>query len=186
MALIRRGLALLHIVLALWFSVLCPATQAQPQAQAQAQAQAPGATILTDENYDALVTSSSDLWLLEFYAPWCGHCKRLRPILDELAQSPSAAFPMKVGVMDATREQAVPGKFGIKSFPTIKFFKDGVYGKYEGPRTLEAFQKFGERMHGECFRLWVASLIRKCLCLTPQNDQFPPLRIPSEFPQAQL
>jgi protein disulfide-isomerase A1 len=107
-----------------------------------------GATVLTDDNYASLVESSSDLWLLEFYAPWCGHCKRLRPVLDELAQNPSKKFPMRIGVMDATAEKAIPGKFGIKSYPTIKFYKDGVYGKYEGARSIEGFSKFSERMHG--------------------------------------
>lgn len=112
-----------------------------------------GVKILTDETYDELVTNSQDLWLLEFYAPWCGHCKRLRPVLDELAQDESPTRPMQVGVMDATAEKTIPGKFGIKSYPTIKYFKDGVYGKYEGPRTIEGFRTFRERMHGPAFHV---------------------------------
>ena len=112
-----------------------------------------GVTTLTDLNYDELVTNSKDLWLLEFYAPWCGHCKRLRPVLDELAQDESPSRPMQVGVMDATAEKTTPGKFGIKSYPTIKYFRDGVYGKYEGPRTIEGFRTFRERMHGPAFHV---------------------------------
>ena len=128
---------------------LCLAAVAWAAAAATA-----GPITLTDKNYAELVEGGSqELWLLEFYAPWCGHCKKLRPILDELAQNPSKKYPMRVGVMDATAEKAVPGRFGIKSYPTIKYYKDGVYGKYEGPRTEDGFRKFSERMHGPTFTL---------------------------------
>jgi hypothetical protein len=66
---------------------------------------------------------------------------------------PAMKAQKQAGVMEATAEKTTPGNFGIKSYPTIKYFRDGVYGKYEGPRTIEGFRTFRERMHGPAFHV---------------------------------
>jgi protein disulfide-isomerase A6 len=79
--------------------------------------------ILTDANFDELVMHSNDLWLVEFYAPWCGHCKRLEPEWSDAATKLKGE--VKVGKVDATVEQRLGSRFGIRGYPTIKMFPTG-------------------------------------------------------------
>jgi len=98
---------------------------------------------LTDADFDEK-TASGD-WLLEFFAPWCGHCKKLAPIYEQLATSLKST-EVKVAKVDCTQQKAVCAKFGIKGFPTIKFL-DGETRKlytYKGQRTLEAMNVFAQ------------------------------------------
>lgn len=87
------------------------------------------------------------MWLMKFYAPWCGHCKKLEPIWKHVAQSLIEA-PIRVGRVDCTRFSKVATEFGIKGFPTIMFLKgDDVY-TYDGDRTREDIVAFARRMMG--------------------------------------
>lgn len=58
-------------------------------------------------------------WLVMFYAPWCGHCKRLEPVWNHVAQS-LYKTNIRVGRVDCTRFTAVSSEFSIQGFPTIK------------------------------------------------------------------
>lgn len=64
--------------------------------------------------------NSDDLWMVEFYAPWCGHCKNLAPEYEKAAKALSGVI--KVGAVDMTTQQSVGSPYGIKGFPTLKFF----------------------------------------------------------------
>ena len=75
---------------------------------------------LTDDNFDKLVLNSDDIWLVEFYAPWCGHCKRLAPIWDELAEKFKDDKDIVIAKMDSTANEVEAVK--VQSFPTLKFF----------------------------------------------------------------
>jgi len=87
------------------------------------------------------------MWLMKFYAPWCGHCKKLEPIWKHVAQSLIEA-PIRVGRVDCTRFSKVATEFSIKGFPTIMFLKgDDVY-TYDGDRTREDIVAFARRMMG--------------------------------------
>jgi protein disulfide-isomerase A6 len=92
---------------------------------------------LTDSNFKEKVLESDDLWLVEFFAPWCGHCKNLEPIWAEAATQLKGK--VKVGALDATVHTITAGKYEIKGFPTIKIFaagkKDGSAEDYDGGRT---------------------------------------------------
>jgi len=95
--------------------------------------------ILTDATFDQKLKPEED-WLVEFYAPWCGHCKKLAPTWEELAKSAQGKF--HVGKVDCTVEKASCGRFEIRGFPTVKFLKDGKFYDYKDARTVEAFTLF--------------------------------------------
>lgn len=93
---------------------------------------------LTDSNFDDLVINSDDLWLVEFFAPWCGHCKNLAPHWESAASELKGK--VKLGALDATVHTVTANKFNIRGFPTIKFFPAGKKSmsdaqEYDGGRT---------------------------------------------------
>ena len=82
-----------------------------------------GVLVLTDANFDEEIAKHDNL-LVEFYAPWCGHCKKLVPefiaAAEVLVKNDPPLFLAKV---DATVETATAEKYGIQGFPTLFFFK---------------------------------------------------------------
>lgn len=60
---------------------------------------------LTSDNFKKLVLDSDDLWMIEFYAPWCGHCKTLAPEYDKAAKALSGVI--KLGAVDMTTQESV-------------------------------------------------------------------------------
>ena len=130
-----------------FFAVLAAATMflvvfAQPAA-------AKGAYVLSEKNFDEEVLQSDDLWIVEFYAPWCGHCKHLAPIYDAAADKVKAKGLMKMGKIDATVESTLAKRYGVKGYPTLKYLRDGELHKYIGDRTVDGFVEFAERMNGD-------------------------------------
>jgi len=103
-------------------------------------AQQGSVTVLSEANFDALTTTGK--WLVKFYAPWCGHCKKLAPTWDELATKAGETF--SVAKVDCTVHPAVCKKFDVKGYPTLKLFVDGKKYDYSGPRTVEAFMQFAQ------------------------------------------
>jgi protein disulfide-isomerase-like protein len=78
--------------------------------------------------------------LVEFFAPWCGHCKHLEPIWEELAKElKNRAVIAKV---DCVQERELQQIHQIRGFPTIKFFKDGIVHDYKGGRDVPSFVSF--------------------------------------------
>ena len=77
----------------------------------------------SDTTFEAEVLKSDKPVLVDFSATWCGPCRQLSPIIDEIAQE--YAGRIKVGKVDVDESQEVSGKYGIVSVPTVLFFKGG-------------------------------------------------------------
>jgi len=96
--------------------------------------------ILTDHNFDRTVTDHSPI-LVEFYAPWCGHCQRLEPIYEQVAETlAEKQFRASLAKIDATKNEEMTNKFGVKAYPTLKLFLDGPDGEvidFDGHRDQE-------------------------------------------------
>ena len=92
---------------------------------------------LTPANFDKEVLESDDLWLIEFYAPWCGHCKRLTPDWEQAAKTLKGS--VKIGAVDADAHRDLGSKYNVQGFPTIKVFGfDKTSPKdYEGGRSAQ-------------------------------------------------
>jgi protein disulfide-isomerase A1 len=85
-------------------------------------------------------------WLVEFYAPWCTHCKQLAPILNDVARDIESSEELRIGKVDCIANKQSTSDYNISGFPTLLYFKHGITGKYEGPRTREALTTFMLRM----------------------------------------
>ncbi|KAL7644407.1 UNVERIFIED_CONTAM: hypothetical protein RMT77_005238 [Armadillidium vulgare] len=84
-------------------------------------------------------------WIIMFYAPWCGHCKKLEPIWNHVAQT-LYNTEIRTGKVDCTRFTGLATHFKIKGFPTIMFIKGDSYEIYKGDRTKEEIIGFALRM----------------------------------------
>ena len=78
---------------------------------------------VTDQNFDQEVLKSDQPVIIDFWAAWCGPCKALAPVVDEIAKQYQGKI--KVGKMDVDEHQQVPQQFGIRSIPTLLLFKGG-------------------------------------------------------------
>uniref|UniRef100_A0A8C9TW42 protein disulfide-isomerase n=1 Tax=Scleropages formosus TaxID=113540 RepID=A0A8C9TW42_SCLFO len=94
-----------------------------------------------------------EVWLVEFYAPWCGYCKKLEPVWYEVgAELKSSGSLINVGKMDATAFSSVASEFGVRGYPTIKLLKGDLAYNYKGPRTKEDIIEFANRVAGPVVR----------------------------------
>ena len=98
--------------------------------------------LLTKANFDQDVLRSPSPWIVEFYAPWCGHCKALKDDWETLARGMGSV--VRVGAVDATEQGEIAGSYGIHGYPSILFFgQDKASPKrYESAREAADIAKF--------------------------------------------
>ncbi len=77
---------------------------------------------LTTENFEKEVLKSDKPVLVDFWAPWCGPCRMVGPIVDEIARE---STDYKVGKVNVDEQPALAQKYGVMSIPTLKVFKNG-------------------------------------------------------------
>jgi len=78
---------------------------------------------LTESNFEAEVTQSDKPVLVDFWAEWCGPCKLIAPLLDEIAKE--KAGTIKIAKVDVDQNQSLSARYNIRAIPTLLFFKDG-------------------------------------------------------------
>lgn len=95
---------------------------------------------LTDSNFDQDVLKSETPVLVDFWAAWCGPCRALAPIVDELAKDYQGK--LKIGKMDVDSNSATPMRYGVRGIPTLLVFKGGqVVEQLVGYRPKDAIQQ---------------------------------------------
>ncbi|CAG5133306.1 unnamed protein product [Candidula unifasciata] len=102
---------------------------------------------LTDETFKSAI--SSGLHFVKFFAPWCGHCKRLAPTWDDLAKD-FQSHPVSIDRVDCTLHKATCDDNQVRGYPTLKLFRNGEFLKdYRGSRTLEELHEFVKKNYDD-------------------------------------
>ena len=111
-----------------------------------------GVVELTSENWDSLVTNSGKNAFVKFYAPWCGHCKALKPDWDRLGeQFADESQNVLVGDVDCTGSgKTLCETHGVKGYPTLKTFWKQTDDDYGGKRDFESLVAYAEQLGPVC------------------------------------
>jgi thioredoxin 1 len=96
--------------------------------------------VLNSENFDAEVSQFEGTVLVDFWAPWCGPCRMVSPIVEDVAKD--YVGKAKVAKLNTDDAPDIAGRYGIRSIPTLLFFKKGelvqqLVGAYPKPKIVE-------------------------------------------------
>ncbi|KAG6434121.1 hypothetical protein SASPL_105743 [Salvia splendens] len=142
-----------------------------------ASASAEDVVVLTEENFHKEVGKDRGA-LVEFYAPWCGHCKKLAPEFEKLGASFKKAKSVLIGKVDCDEHKSLCSKYGVSGYPTIQWFPKGSLEPkkwvivflevlYEGARTAETLAEYVNNEGGTNVK--IAAVPSNVVVLTPAN-----------------
>ncbi|TRY90462.1 hypothetical protein DNTS_015624 [Danionella cerebrum] len=94
--------------------------------------------VITDANWEEILTGE---WMIEFFAPWCPACQQLQPVWNQFAEW-GEDMGVNIAKVDVTEQPGLSGRFIITALPTIYHCKDGVFRRYQGPRSKDDFLSF--------------------------------------------
>jgi len=95
---------------------------------------------IDESTFDAEVKQAAGLVMVDFWAPWCGPCRLIAPVLEELASEHGEA--VKITKVNVDENQILAGQYGIRSIPSLLFFKDGqVVDQVVGAQPKDALQQ---------------------------------------------
>lgn len=118
---------------------------------------------LDASNFNQVITATSDVWIVKFYAPWCGHCQKLAPKFEEAAAAVRAeGLTVRFAKVDVDESPSLKDVYGIEGFPTVLYFTPpeagggtraprtdvapGMAREYNGPRTAEGLRDVAARL----------------------------------------
>lgn len=134
------GLALWTLTLGVWLALGRPCAAAEDAPPPPSRS-----TELTAATFDELVTRRPEqLWLVEFWAPWCQHCQHLRPVWEQAAAALSDK--LNFGTVDATVHKELAKRFAIRGYPTVLLVRGGRHRLYEGEKSVLGFADYALRM----------------------------------------
>ncbi|KAH0766732.1 protein disulfide-isomerase like 2-1-like precursor [Solanum tuberosum] len=124
--------------------------------------------VLTEENFDKEIGHDRAA-LVEFYAPWCGHCKKLAPEYEKLGASFKKAKSVLIGKIDCDEHKSICSKYGVQGYPTIQWFPKGSLEpkKYEGARSAEGLAEYVNSEAGTNVK--IASIPSSVVVLSSDN-----------------
>ncbi|KAL1535048.1 Protein disulfide-isomerase like 2-1 [Salvia divinorum] len=133
-----------------------------------ASAFADDVVVLTEDNFEKEVGQDRGA-LVEFYAPWCGHCKKLAPEYEKLGASFKKAKSVLIAKVDCDEHKSVCSKYGVSGYPTLQWFPKGSLEpkKYEGERSAEALAEFVNNEGGTNVK--IAAVPSSVVVLTSEN-----------------
>jgi protein disulfide-isomerase A6 len=104
-----------------------------------------GPVQLTKDNFEEELSGKNGI--VKFFAPWCGHCKAMKPVWDELGSEYAGSSSVVIGDVDCTSPESedLCSKFGVQGYPTLKYFQDGNIDKpldYNSGRDLDSLKEF--------------------------------------------
>jgi len=98
------------------------------------------AVIATDQNFEELVLKSNKPVIVDFWAVWCGPCRMVAPVMDQLEQK--YGDKIVVAKLDVDKEQKYAGEYGVRNIPTILVFQNGeAIGRQVGVAPFDVFDK---------------------------------------------
>ena len=96
---------------------------------------------VSDSTFEQDVVGAAEAVLVDFWAPWCGPCKRVAPVLEELARKLEGKI--KVAKMNVDENPAVPAQLGVRSIPTLVVYKEGkLVDTRVGALSMEELERF--------------------------------------------